>query len=154
MSQAESDSGFSRAQERALACVLDEIIPPSEDGRFPGAGELGLVSYVGERAADLVPMIVQGLSSLDELASGRGAADFAALPRGERRGVLEELTAREAGFLPLLLFHTFSGYYQQPPVLEALGLEARPPFPEGHEVEPNDHALLDPVRERGPVYRS
>ena len=44
MSQAESDSGFSRAQERALACVLDEIIPPSEDGRFPGAGELGLVS--------------------------------------------------------------------------------------------------------------
>ena len=87
MSQAANDSGFSEAQERALACVLDEIIPPSEDGRFPGAGELGLVSYVRKQA------------------------------------------------------------------LEALGLEARPPFPEGHEIEPNDHSLLDPVRARGPVYR-
>lgn len=154
MSDPESGSGFSDEQERALACVLDEIIPPSDDGRFPGAGELGLVSYVRERAADLVPMIVQGLSSLDELAQGRGAVDFEAIPRSERRGVLEGLAGREPGFLPLLVFHTFSGYYQQGPVLEALGLEARPPFPGGHEIEANDLSLLDPVRERGPVYRS
>ena len=33
---------FSEDERRALSSVLDEIIPPSNDGRFPGAGELGL----------------------------------------------------------------------------------------------------------------
>ena len=41
MSDDTSGSGFSSEQERALAGVLDEIIPPSRDGALPGAGELG-----------------------------------------------------------------------------------------------------------------
>jgi hypothetical protein len=39
-------------------------------------------------------------------------------------------------------------------VVEALGLEPRPPFPKGYEVPPNDPALLDPVRRRAPFFRS
>jgi hypothetical protein len=38
-------------------------------------------------------------------------------------------------------------------VLEAIGMEARAPFPKGFEVEPGDLSLLDPVRRRGRVYR-
>jgi len=40
-----------------------------------------------------------------------------------------------------------------PRVLEALGHEARPPFPTGYVLEPFDAALLDPVRARPKRYR-
>ena len=154
MSDATSGSLLSDAEKQALSCVLDEIIPQSADGRFPGAGELGLASYLSEKAPDLIPLIRPGLARLDELATARGVSEFASLPVEERRRVLDELATHDPGFLPGLLFHTYAGYYQQAPVLEALGLEPRPPFPLGHEVEPNDLSLLDPVRERGALFRS
>jgi hypothetical protein len=44
-------------------------------------------------------------------------------------------------------------YYQAPRVVEALGLEARPPHPKGYEVELGDLTLLDEVRRRGKLYR-
>ena len=57
------------------------------------------------------------------------------------------------GFLPVLLFQTYQGYYQIPAVLAALGLPPRPPHPKGYEIEPNDLELLEPVRAREKMYR-
>jgi hypothetical protein len=44
-------------------------------------------------------------------------------------------------------------YYRDDRVLEALGLEARAPYPKGHVVEQGDWSLLDRVRERAPLWR-
>ena len=38
-------------------------------------------------------------------------------------------------------------------MLEAIGVEPRPPFPKGYQVEQGDFSLLDPVRARGPIWR-
>ena len=46
----------------ALAAALDLLIPPSADGRLPGAGELGLARYVEELLATMPaprPLVVQ-----------------------------------------------------------------------------------------------
>jgi len=147
---------LSEPERRTLAALLDEIIPPSADGRLPGAGELGIAAHVERGLAQmpfLIPLVAEGLASLDGLALQRDASSFAALARGERRAVVEELVATQPGFLGPILFHTYSGYYQQPRVLEGLGLEPRPPFPKGHVVEPGDFGLLDAVRARGPIWR-
>ncbi len=147
---------FSDHEERALATVLDQIIPPRSDGRLPGAGELGLVRHIEqvlEKAPQFEPMIRQGLSAIDELACVRNAEGFAALSDPDKLELLQELTSTEPGFLPSLIFHTYIGYDQNARVVEALGLEARPPFPKGHEMEPNDLTLLDPVRQRPKLYR-
>ena len=99
-------------------------------------------------------VIVAGLAALDALARERGAAGFAALPREERTAVLKAYAEREPGFVPGLVFQTYTAYYLEPRVVEALGLEARPPHPKGYEMEPNDLSLLDPVRARpGPRRR-
>jgi hypothetical protein len=37
--------------------------------------------------------------------------------------------------------------------MRSLGMEPRPPFPTGHEVEQGDWSLLDPVRKRAKFYR-
>ena len=94
----------------------------------------------------------------------------------EHLGILEEL-AGEHGFLDALAQKNrllwLSSSVRRPPgggsvdrladlpgllprsarVLESLGTPPRPPFPEGYEVDQGDWSLLDPVRNRGPIYR-
>ena len=156
MSNDESNLRFSENERRALSSVLDKIIPPSDDGRFPGAGELGLASYIEqglEQTPALRPVIVQGLSAVDELARRRSSLAFAALSSEDKLEVLNELGSKQPAFLPILILQTYVGYYQNPRIVEALGLEARPPHPMGYETEPNDLTLLDQVRERPKMYR-
>lgn len=151
-----SDDRFSPDQSQTLAAVLDEIIPPGDDGRLPGAGALGLTEHIErelEKTPGFRPLIEQGLAKLDELAGARGAAGFAALAVPERREVLNEFAAADEAFLPSLIFHGYVGYYTHARVVEALGMEPRPPFPLGYEQPPDDLSLLDPVRERPKLYR-
>jgi hypothetical protein len=151
MSDETNNRGFTEDENRVLASVLDEIIPPSNDGRLPGAGQLGVADYIDvalQKAPDLRSMIAQGLSALDNLARRRNAPGFAALSREDKLRLLHE----QAFVLPLT-FHTYAGYYQHARVVEALGLEALPPHPKGYQMEPNDLTLLDAVRRRPKLYR-
>ncbi len=140
-------------QIQMLASVLDTIIPPTEDGSFPGAGEIGLAEILNQKAPELVPVLVAGLAVLAELMASREETDFMTLENAKRRSLLEEVADQLPIFLPGLLFQTYSNYYQHPRVLEALGLAARAPYPLGHDLEPGDMGLLDPVRRRAPLYR-
>jgi hypothetical protein len=151
-----STQDLSPDDARALAGVLDEIIPRSSDGRLPGAGELGLVRAIEvamQKMPDLRPAVAQGLAALARLVSGRGAPGFAALPAEERQQVLNELAAAAPAFLPGLVFHTYAAYYRHGSVLEALGLAPRPPYPQGYPMEAGDLTRLAAVRRRGKLYR-
>ena len=44
-------------------------------------------------------------------------------------------------------------YYRDDRVMKAIGMERRPPFPLGFQVETGDLSLLEPVRARGKKYR-
>jgi len=143
-------------EARTLNAVLDEIIPEDPARGMPGAGSLDLAPRIAESARSIEALIAAGLSELDRRAREQGAGGFASLPPAARRSALEALGASEpglAGFLPNVVFHTYQAYYQHPRVLEALGLEPRPPHPKGYATEPNDLRLLEAVRARGPLYR-
>lgn len=147
---------FSPDEERTLASVLDTIVPPDPGRGMPGAGSLGLASAftaVVRGAAELGPVVAAGLAAADEAARGRGAPGFTALPPGERAATLEEAEAARPGFVPMILFHVYRLYYEQPAVLEALGLPPRPPYPKGYETPPDDLGLLDHVRARKKLWR-
>lgn len=144
-----TDDGFSPDEERMLANLLDEIIPPSRDGRLPGAGSLGLTEHIVrtvQRTPMLRPVVEYGLTALGDLARKRNADGWATLSKEERRDVFQEFAATDQFFLPAFLFLVYSGYYQNRRVVEALGLEARAPHPKGYEMEENDLTLLEPVR--------
>jgi hypothetical protein len=143
--------GFSEDETRVLVSVLDEIIPPSADGKRPSAGQLGLAVYLDaalQKTPALRSMIVEGLADLDNQARCRYATGFAALSPENKLQLLNE----QAFVLPLTL-QTYTGYYQHPQVVGALGLEARAPHPKGYQMEPNDLTLLDGVRRRSKMYR-
>jgi hypothetical protein len=147
---------FSEDQARALAYVLDDIIPASEDGRLPSAGALGLHDALAAGIANLPELrdaVAEGLSELDELARRRHPDGLAALSPAGRRQVLDELAASERAIPPILVIHAYGAYYQHPRVVAALGLEPRPPHPQGYAMEANDLSLLDPVRRRAKMFR-
>jgi hypothetical protein len=148
-----SEPELSADATRGLAALLDELVPPSDDGQLPGAGELGLGPTIYETAPDLRLVIEHGLAALDERGRGGGAEDFAGLPKDERSAVLAEVAGEQTALVPGLVFQTYIHYYQHPRVLAGLQLEPRPPFPKGYEMEPSDLSLLDPVRERPKLYR-
>ena len=148
--------GFTADEEQMLTSLLDAILPATADGRLPGAGTLGLVRHIArmvEQTPMFRPVVAYGLSTLDELARKRAPAGWAALSVEEQTAVLKQFTGEDQFFLPAFLFLAYSGYYTDPRVVEALGLEARPPHPAGYAMEPDDLAILEPVRRRGKMYR-
>ena len=132
-----------------LASALDELVPARDDGRLPGAGALGLAGFL-ERSAAGDPELRDALA---ELLARLAAEDFAGLDPSARTARLQGLAQAVPGAFRQLVVHTYRGYYCHPRVVEALGLEARPPFPRGYAVPPTDFSILDPVRRRDKLYR-
>jgi len=156
MSTDDAADDLPREARQTLARVLDTLVPPRPDGALPGAGDLGLAEPVGAAlasSAEARAALGASLAALDALAREREPGGFAALDADGRRDALESFAAAEPGFLPGLVFHTYTHYYRHPRVIEALGLEARPPHPKGYPLETGDLSLLDPVRARAPLYR-
>lgn len=128
-------------EQNRLREIAAMIIPASEAYGVPGADDPAIFAEIVEAAqsnSDAVRTAIQAVEALGDL---EPAAMGAALNR----------TAPEAA--EHLQALTSQCYYRDPRVLEAIGIEPRPPFPKGYKVEQGDFSLLDPVRARGPVWR-
>jgi hypothetical protein len=149
---ADDAAGFSAEQEQVMAALIDALVPPSEDGRLPGAGELDLVPHVERSVRQnpmLRPVLDYGLSAVAELAVKHHPAGVKGLGRSDWTAIFAEFTAGgDEFFTPAFLFLVYGGYYQHPRVVTALGLEPRAPHPKGYEMGGDDWSLLDAVRRR------
>ena len=145
---------FLSAEQRALLdAVLDRLIPA--EGAMPGAGQIGTSDYidgVAGQSARMARLFGAGLRSI-ELAASRRGGSFAELDGETRDEVLRGIESDESDFFETLLGQAYNGYYSNPEVVAALGLEARPPQPQGHEVAFGDFGTLDAVTARGTAYR-
>ncbi len=148
-----SGSGFSPVQFASLERVLDLIVPPSADGRMPGASEVGVPAYLLAHCADDLPILREELDRLDAQAQTLNRQPFAALGSVDRQALVETLRAQEPDFMSRLALETVTCYYQHDRVLAALGMEVRSPAPQGFKVISGDLMLLAPVRKRGKMYR-
>lgn len=138
------DSAFMQA-------FLDLVIPPSPDGRLPGAGSLDLTSGLADQLeadAMLAPPVQAGLQAVREAALARDPEGLSGLSPEARVEVVEA----QLGAHPLLMLglarHLYPAYYQHPRILEGLGEPPRPPFPEGYDLEATDPQLLEKLRAR------
>lgn len=148
-----TDAGLTNEQRETLRVVLDMIVPPSADGRMPGAADAGLLLHHIAEARNTLPAIGEALHTLESEARARFGAAFAALDEVRRASLVDEMHARDPSFLDQLALETVTCYYQQDRVLEGLRMEARPPYPKGYQVEQGDLSLLHPVIARGKIYR-
>jgi len=129
-----------------LPDILDALIPPSADGRMPGAGALGLAGTVGAALDPNDASLRAGFEALRR-------AGFDALDAAARQSALAAVERDHPAFVPALYTTACSAYYQHPAVHRALGLPGEPPHPRGFELEAGDLAGLERVKARGPIYR-
>ncbi len=140
-------------QRATLDIVLDLIVPPTPDGRMPGAAQVGVAGWLVSQAPDALPALRSELDQLDNLARERRGSAFASLDPAARQALVDGQRAANPGFLARLALETVTCYYQHDRVLQGLGQELRAPYPKGYQVLSGDLALLQPVRQRGKIYR-
>jgi hypothetical protein len=89
------------------------------------------------------------LRTLDTLSGGV----FADLEPPRRDAAAARLRETGGDALMYLTRIVLQCYYRDDRVMRSLGMEVRPPFPKGFELEQGDWSLLDPVRARRPFFR-
>lgn len=142
-------AALSPSEQECLLCIVGHMIPASAAYGVPGADDptifadmLGSIRRDGEA----LRMI---LARVDGAAGGR-LADMAF---ADQAALLARLRSDEPGLFGPVEAVVSRAYYRDDRVLKSIGMDARPPFPRGYEVEPGDLSLLEPVRLRGPIYR-
>ncbi|MDU9007090.1 hypothetical protein [Sedimentitalea todarodis] len=135
MSLPASGSPFSSDECDTLRRLADRMIPASENDGLPGAGDPVIFADILQDAAR-VHVALKGLLTAS----------------GDETDPMDLNMADSAAARELHQIVVFC-YYRDPRVMRALGMEVRPPFPQGFDVEPSDLSLLEPVRKRASIYR-
>ncbi len=132
-------ASFTSAELGALAQIAGLIIPASAEYDVPGADDPAVLADIVTTATPQRDHLSAALSGLSELepAPDLGAAFRTTFPQA-------------ATLIQTLVVQC---YYRDDRVMRSLGMEARPPFPRGFQVEQGDWSLLDPVKDRAPLYR-
>ena len=161
-----TDNPFTAAQERAIVAFAAALIPASEEYNVPSAGDAAIAREVLAAAKRAPPAVAAAVKTLDEWAVAAHGVGFAELNDAARARLLRQSKVPgSAGGLNrefdpsaragqrALVSIVAQCYYRDDRVLRSLGMEPRPPFPKGFEVEQGDWSLLEPVKRRGKLYR-
>jgi len=147
-----TQSAITDDELQTLAALANVIIPPSPVYAVPGAGDLDICKGIaaGARRAE---RLQRALGELNALADAAHGGLFQTLSVSEKMAVAEQFQNQHASSAGLIEALTMQAYYRDVRVMASLGMDARPPFPEGYKPPEGDWSLLDPVRRRAPLFR-
>jgi hypothetical protein len=142
-----TDSPFTQDELRVLRALAGMVVPESEEFDVPGADDeliyADIVASAKSNEATVLSGIQFALAVEQELAGTLGdTLKEDAIARLENQDEL-------APVVSVIL----QCYYRDDRVMESLGMEARPPFPKGFQVEQGDWSMLDAVQQRGKIWR-
>ncbi|HPU53299.1 MAG TPA: hypothetical protein PK359_17195 [Burkholderiaceae bacterium] len=144
-----NDHPLSTRERTVLRLLAALMIPASTRHGVPGADDDRIFSDILDTLRPQAARISEMLQSLDTLAG----QPFDTLDPAQQRSIADVFRKNRSPGLAAAVSATVQCYYRDDRVMHSLGMEARPPFPGGFEVEQGDWSLLDPVRERPPLYR-
>ena len=164
-----TDNPFSERQQRMLLALAAAIIPASDEYDVPAADDPTIAADILATAKRFHEPIAAALTMENDLANAKYGADFLDLNANDRAALVEG--ANTPGFFDdvdwefddarkaqlagqrTLVSIVAQCYYRDDRVMRSLDMAPRSPFPQGFEVEEGDWNLLDPVRQRGKIYR-
>jgi hypothetical protein len=129
------------------------LIPASRDGKMPSARSLDLYADISGMPHKDRMLFETGLAEIQTRSRMLHGVDFALLDASNKRALIDELRAERAPFIQSFMTHTVARYLVHDRVMPLIGLEARAPWPKGHQVAQGDWSLIDVVRKRGKIYR-
>ena len=143
---------FTQEQRDLISAAYNRIIPAQD--KFPGAGDLGGAQFVEQVAAKNITLrrsFGEGLAHLDIAASRRGGEGFVGLSPDSQVDTLREVEAAHPEFFRELVRQCYNFYYTNPEIFDLIGYSM--PDPQDYQPLPFDESLLEPVRQRGQMWR-
>ena len=144
-----AESLLTAAQRDDLRAIAAIMIPASKEFDLPGADDRMIQSDIIATLGRDAVLVGQALDELARLAG----SPLDALDPERREAVAIKLRASGGAAVAALTRVVLQCYYRDDRVVVSLGLEARPPHPQGHLLEDGDWSLLDRVRARPPMWR-
>ena len=141
-------------QRQLLTGMMNRIIP--EQGNMPGAGDLGLASFVEKAISSDVVLrrqIIEGLVETEIAARKAAGVDFCGLDPDGQDSILRAMESTKPIFFGELVRQTYSGYYTNYRVFQSMDYAPPEPKPKGSPPELLDQKLLNKQRERVPFWR-
>jgi len=140
-----------KAEEKTLSTLLNLLIPPSTTYKKPGGSEVNFFTYMHEK--NNFNLVQDILLKIKDEANKVHGQDFSMLTASDQAHIVKLIQRNNFHSFTRLINEIIQCYYQNDKVLESIGLEPRPPFPDGYYVDEGDLTLLIPVFERGKIYR-
>jgi len=134
-----------------MECLCDTLIPGDLPLGLPPGSSVDFSAYVEEYAIGDEVAGLMGL--LDALARETCRRKFTDLDLQARLDCVTNARRKDARLANAVIIHFLKAYYTDAAVLRSLRAGAVPPFPEGNRLEEDDWTILEPVYERGPIYR-
>ncbi len=133
-----SDHPLTRQEQALLQKLCRLIVPADAAYQVPGADDPSIFADILQSVRTNLEPIKLGI----DIASGLDVPIEQATPMLEGRAELAPLVSI-----------VMQCYYRDDRVMEALGMEARAPFPKGYEVPQGDWSMLEAVQARGKIWR-
>jgi hypothetical protein len=140
---------LSAEQTRSLRSLAEMMIPASAEYDVPSADDDAIFGDILRSLGRDAGHVIAVLQMLDAMSGG----PFADLDPERREAIAARLREEGGEALMYLSRIILQCYYRDDRVMRSLGMEPRPPYPKGFELEQGDWSLLDPVRARPKLYR-
>ena len=141
---------FSSNDKRSLTLLLDSIIPASELLGLPSAAKIDFLSFIDRRG--LFNQANELLQKINHLSTEEYSLRFHLLDAPQTLHIIGLIKGKHYRLLYEFVTYVVHCYYQQADILSALGLN-KTCFPDGNCLNVGDLGLLEPVYERGKIYR-
>ncbi len=144
-----SENTLSPRQRDDLGVIAAMMIPASAEYKAPGADDAAIQADILATVGRDTRLVAEALDHLARLAG----VPLAELDAARGKAIAKEFRATGGAAAAMLVRVVLQCYYRDDRVLRSLGLELRPPFPQGYTLEQGDWSLLEPVKARPSMWR-
>lgn len=135
-----------------IKLVLDTFIPGDTSLGMPSAALIDFETY--QCKYKIQQLVSDFLAELALLSLDKFGKRFVDLNEDSRLAAVNACKSKNVRLFADFLTNCFRAYYSDQAVLNRLPTGSVPPFPIGNVLEQDDWRLLEPVYDRGPIYRT
>ncbi|CAD6540296.1 hypothetical protein [Paraburkholderia metrosideri] len=134
-----------------IELIRDTILPGDTELGMPPASSVDFELYqIRHGISGPVDKFVELVA---DVARKKFNKEFEQLDESQRLVAINGCKVVDVRLFSTFITHALRAYYTDRRVLYRLSVGAIPPFPAGNELGVDDWTILEPVYERGPIYR-
>ena len=135
-----------------LNLIIDTILPGDSALNLPPASQINFDGYVANYSRQ--ELVDQFLNMTSQICLKKFAENFSELSSTDRLKVLQACRNENIRLFLDFITNLFRAYYTNSMVLEEINSGSIPPYPVGNFLPTDNWEILEPVFERGRMYRS